>query len=190
MGSNFNIGSFNAINTDEKPKKSSSGGSKDELRKKLLFLGAIILGGVLVLFLILFIVSSVMGRNYTYDDMEEIMTNAAMAYFEDNPDKLPSENQRVEIDVATLAASGYMDEMVEYTGEDSTCTGKVTVQTNGDGYMYVPHLDCGDEYVTQSLTEVIESDVVTEGYGLYQGRSPSLSCLRTFYPCDHFLSGI
>lgn len=170
MGSNFNIGSFNAINTDEKekPKKSSSGGPKDELRKKLLFLGAIILGGVLVLFLILFIVSSVMGRNYTYDDMEEIMTNAAMAYFEDNPDKLPSENQRVEIDVATLAASGYMDEMVEYTGEDSTCTGKVTVQTNGDDYLYIPNLQCGDDYTTQSLQEVVTDKVVTEGYGLYE----------------------
>lgn len=170
MGSNFNIGSFNAINTDEEkhPKKSGSGGVNDDLRKKLLYLGGIILGGVLILFLILFIVSSITGKNYSYDDMEEIMTNAAIAYFEDNPDKLPSENQKVEIDVATLAASGYMDELVEYTGEDSTCTGKVTVQVNGDDYLYIPNLQCGDDYATQALYDVVVDNIVTEGYGLYE----------------------
>ena len=38
MGSNFNVGSFNAINTDEenKTKKTNKGGN-DDLKKKLIF---------------------------------------------------------------------------------------------------------------------------------------------------------
>lgn len=173
MATNFKIGSFNAIDTSEenenKSSKSSKGGQNPDLKKKLIFLGGVILGVVVVLFLVLYLVSLFIGKNYSYDDLETIMIQAAENYFEDHPKKLPqNENQRVEIDVETLAASEYMDPMVEYTGEESTCTGKVSVQMNGDNYMYVPHLDCGDDYVTQSLSEVVEKDIVTEGYGLYQ----------------------
>ena len=55
MGSNFNVGSFNAINTDEenKTKKTNKGGN-DDLKKKLIFLGAIILGGVLGFLVVFF----------------------------------------------------------------------------------------------------------------------------------------
>lgn len=171
MGTNFNVGSFNAINTDEenKSKSKSSKGPNDELKKKLLFLGAIIIAGVVVLFLVLFLLSSFTKKEYTYDQIEEIMRNAAVEYFKDHPGKLPeNENQRVEIDVSTLAASEYMKEMSEYTGDTISCSGKVTVQTNGSDYLYTPRLECGDEYTTKSLKEVVLEDVVTEGYGLYQ----------------------
>ena len=174
MAASFNVGSFNAIDTSEtkkskSSKSSKSGGSNNELRKKLILFGGIILGIVVVIALVLFLLSVFMTPTYTYDYIENIMVNAAEAYFEDNPKRLPqSESQRVEIDVATLAASEYMDPMTEYMGEDTSCDGQVTVQTNGDGYMYVPRLDCGDDYVTQSLSEVVTSDIVTEGYGLYQ----------------------
>ena len=171
MGSNFNIGSLNTINMNEEKKKksNSSKGSNDELKKKLLVLGGIILGGAVVLFLVLFLLSSIIQKNYTYDEIEQIMKNAAIAYFEDNPDKLPSlENERVEITADILASSEYMKEMIEYTGENQTCTGKVSVQTNGDEYLYIPKLECGEEYTTQTLNEVVTKNIITEGYGLYQ----------------------
>ena len=171
MATNFNVGSFNAIDTNEtkKSKSSGSGGSNNELRKKLVLFTGIILGAVVVIALVIFLLSIFMIPTYTYDDIENIMVNAAESYFEDHPKRLPqSENQRVEIDVDTLVASEYMDEMIEYTGEDISCEGQVTVQTNGDGYMYIPRLDCGDDYVTRSLTEVLTSNVVSEGYGLYE----------------------
>lgn len=171
MGTNFNVGSFNAINTSEekKPKSNKSHGSNDELRKRLLLFGGVVLGGAILLFLILFLLSLFMQKTYSYDDIEKIMTNAAKEYFEDHPKKLPSSaNQRVEIDVDTLVSYEYMDEMVEYTGEELTCTGKVAVQSNGSEYLYIPRLECGDDYVTQSLNEVVTKKVVTEGDGLYQ----------------------
>lgn len=169
MGSNFNVGSFNAINTDEEKKSSSHKGDDNELKKKLLFLGAIIIGGVLILFLILFLVSSFVQKNYSYDEIEEIMYDAAVQYFKDNPSKLPEdENQRVEIDASTLASYEYMKPLSEYTKDGVNCTGKVSVQTNGSDYLYSPRLECGDAYTTKSLQEAVTEQVVTEGYGLYQ----------------------
>ena len=170
MGSNFNVGSFNAINTDEenKTKKTNKGGNED-LKKKLIFLGAIILGGVLVLFLVLFLLSFLVQKSYSYDEIEDIMRNAAVQYFKDNSNKLPeNENQIVEIDASTLSSYEYMDPLSEYTKEGVTCTGKVSVQTNGSDYLYIPKLECGDAYTTTSLKEAVTQDVVTEGYGLYQ----------------------
>lgn len=168
MGTNFNVGSFNAINTNEtKDKKTSSSHSvNDDLKKRLLIFGGVIVIGVVLIAVVLLLFSN---KTYSYDDIEKIMTNAAEAYFEDHPKRLPAtESHRVEIDVETLAASEYMKEMVEYTGEGKSCSGTVTVQTNGDGYLYIPRLDCGEDYITQSLKEVVTKDVVTEGYGLYE----------------------
>ena len=170
MGSNFNVGSFNAINTDEenKTKKTNKGGNED-LKKKLIFLGAIILGGVLVLFLVLFLLSFLVQKSYSYDEIEDIMRNAAVQYFKDNSNKLPeNENQIVEIDASTLSSYEYMDPLSEYTKEGVSCTGKVSVQTNGSDYLYIPKLECGDAYTTTSLKEAVTKNVVTEGYGLYQ----------------------
>ena len=169
MGTNFKIGSFNAIDTTDAKKSTNSSKGNDDFRKRLLLFGGIILVGIIVLFLLLFLISIFFKKTYSYDDVEAIMVTAAEDYFKDHPKRLPqSENQRVEIDVDTLVASEYMDEMIEYTGEDISCEGQVTVQTNGDGYMYIPRLDCGDDYVTRSLTEVLTSNVVSEGYGLYE----------------------
>ena len=174
MGSNFNVGSFNAIDTaeDTKNKKTtkSSGGNED-LKKKLILLGVVILGGVIILALIMFVVSVFMPKSYTYDQIEKIMTSAAENYFADYPNKLPqTESERVDIDVDILASGEYMKPMIEYTGENLSCTGFVSVQTNGDDYLYIPRLDCGEEYITQPLYEAITKNVVDSGYGLYETR--------------------
>lgn len=167
MGTNFNVGSMNAINTTPDPKKKNN--DDNELKKRLVKFGGIIIGGVIVLFLVLLLASVFMKKQYSYDDIEEIMQNAAIQYFKKNEDKLPAnENQLVEIDVATLISNEYMKEMVKYTGEERTCTGKVSVQTNGDDYLYVPHLDCGDDYITQPFYQVVTGKTVTQGYGLYE----------------------
>lgn len=169
MGTNFNVGSFNAINTSEVEDKKPSNnfhGTGDDLKKKLLIFGGIIIVGVILIAVILVLFSK---KTYSYDDVEKIMTSAAENYFEDHPKRLPTtESQRVEIDVDTLVASEYMKEMVTYTGEELSCSGKVTVQTNGDDYLYIPRLDCGENYITQSLKEVVTNKVVTDGYGLYE----------------------
>lgn len=169
MGTNFNVGSFNAINTSEVKKEktsNSSHGSSNELKKRLLVFGGIIVVFVVLIAIVLLLFSN---KTYSYDDIEQVMVQAAESYFNDHPKRLPAtEMQRVEIDVDTLVASEYMKEMVSYTGDGVSCSGNVTVQTNGDGYLYVPKLDCGEDYVTQLLKEVVTKEVITEGYGLYE----------------------
>lgn len=51
MGTNFNVGSFNAINTNEtKDKKTSSSHSvNDDLKKRLLIFGGVIVIGVVLI---------------------------------------------------------------------------------------------------------------------------------------------
>ena len=169
MGTNFKIGSFNAIDTTDAKKSTNSSKGNDDFRKRLLLFGGIILVGIIVLFLLLFLISIFFKKTYSYDDVEAIMVTAAEDYFKDHPKRLPqSENQRIEISVDTLASSEYMKELSEYFGDDSSCTGLVAVQMNGDSYLYIPQLSCGDDYTTQSLKDVVSQDVVTEGYGLYQ----------------------
>ena len=106
MGTNFNVGSFNAINTSEVEDKKPSNnfhGTGDDLKKKLLIFGGIIIVGVILIAVILVLFSK---KTYSYDDIEKIMTSAAENYFEDHPKRLPTtESQRVEIDVDTLVAS-------------------------------------------------------------------------------------
>lgn len=168
MGTNFNVGSFNAINTNEtKDKKPSSSHSvNDDLKKRLLIFGGVIVIGVVLIAVVLLLFSN---KTYSYDDIENIMIDAAEAYFEDHPKRLPvSESRPVAIDVDVLAASEYMKEMIEYTGEEKSCSGRVNVYMNDGEYLYIPRLDCGEDYVTQSLKEVVIKNVTTEGYGLYE----------------------
>lgn len=170
MGTNFNVGSFNAINTNEQNEKSGRGhnlhSSDGELKKRLMLFGGVIIIVVVLISIILFLFSN---KTYSYDDIEKIMINAAESYFQDHPKRLPAtESNQVQIDVDTLVAYKYMKSMSEYTGEETTCSGTVTVHTNGDEYLYIPKLDCGKDYVTQSFKEVVTKNVVTEGYGLYQ----------------------
>ena len=60
MGTNFNVGSFNAINTSEVEDKKPSNnfhGTGDDLKKKLLIFGGIIIVGVILIAVILVLFS-------------------------------------------------------------------------------------------------------------------------------------
>ena len=82
MGSSFKIGSFNAIDTnDEKNPKSNNHGANDELKKKLLVFAGIILAVVIILFLVLYLFSLFTNKTYSYDEIEEVMVQAAESYF-------------------------------------------------------------------------------------------------------------
>ena len=179
MAANFNVGSFNKIKTDDTndtknvddASKSSSSSHKndDGFKKRIMIFVMIVIGIVLVLFLVVFLLSFFTNRNLSYSEIEDVMTNAAVSYFEDHPNRLPeSTTQRVEIDVDTLVAEEYMKDLTTYTGEEVSCSGKVSVKMNGDDYLYIPELECGDDYQTQALKDVLTKNVVTNGYGLYQ----------------------
>lgn len=155
---------------DDEVETSSSSSSDDYARKKMFRFMLFIVGGALILLLVLYTISLVAGRTYTYADIEKIMKEAAQEYFAEHPESLPREDGAiVEIDSANLAYAGKMKSLIEYTGEEVLCTGTVQVEKTGTEYLYTPYLNCGDSYVTIELYQKIisQDNIVSSGYGLY-----------------------
>ena len=122
---------------DEEESKSSKNKGQDDFKKFILKLAFIVIGGIVLLFIVLSIATAFTKGNYSYEKIEEIMTNAAKSYFADNPESLPKkETQIVEIEASTLALAGKMKDLSEYTKKGVTCTGKVSVSKSGEEYIY------------------------------------------------------
>ena len=147
-------------------KKDDKNDFKKKMIKYMLFIGI----GMIVLLLILFLVSSLGKRSYSYEKVEEIMKEAAISYFKDHPENLPQEEtQTVEIEVSNLVAEEKMKPLNEYLKDGDTCSGRVQVNKSGTTYNYTPYLSCGENYSTKFLAETVGNDanLVDSGYGLY-----------------------
>ena len=180
MGSNFNLVSRPPKKSDDEDddlkdeeevevevKKKSN---DNAMKKRMIMFMGIIVGFTVLLLLILFIASLSKSRNYSYEDIETIMKNAAVSYFKDYPEYLPTtEGGIVEVDSSNLVVAGKMKDLSEYTKEGVLCTGSVQVEKSGSEYLYSPILNCGNNYATVSLTsKVVTENVVSSGYGLYE----------------------
>ena len=182
MNTNFNI--------VKKPKKDEDIREEDEeeivleeekttssasaARKKMFSFMAIIVAITILLLFVLYIISLFSKHVYTYSDIETILRDAAVAYFNDNPDSLPKDDGSiVEIDSSNLVAAEKMKDLSEYTKEDVTCSATVQVEKSGTEYLYTPYLNCGDSYVTEELYKKIVDgeNIVTSGYGLYSTKN-------------------
>ena len=152
-------------------KESKSSGNSDFLRKRMVRFMLIVIFVMVFLLLVLYLLSISTKHSYTYREVENIMKEAAVAYFKEYPEHLPlEEGNIVEIDSSNLANAGKMKPLTEYVGEDKTCSGVVQVEKSGTNYLYVPYLNCGDDYVTLELYRKVSANetIVTSGYGLYQ----------------------
>ena len=178
MGSSFNLvkkpnkeeefeeEEENVVLDEDKPSKKSG---DDDMKKRLFLLMGIIVGGVIILLFILWIVSLLSPKNYSYDDIEAIMTDAAKSYFADYPNYLPAnDGDIVEINAVNLVAAEKMKDLSEYRS-DVACAGTVQVQKAGNDYLYVPYLNCGDSYYSVELYNKVLTDnpATTSGEGLY-----------------------
>lgn len=142
---------------------SNEEGKAKLIKMMLLAIVVIVIGVLLIIF-----VTSLTGGKKSYEDIEQIMSNAAESYFKDHPESLPKKDGGTQtVDISVLIAEGKMKEMTKYT--DTACTGSVKVQKTGTTYSYIPKLDCGEAYTTTALYRVIRDDnkIVTSGYGLY-----------------------
>lgn len=145
--------------------------TKDKSAKKRMFtMMGIIVGGMVVLLLVLYIVSIFFHKSYSYTEIEKILKDAAVSYFKDYPENLPTdEGNIVEIDASNLIVAEKMKDFSEYTKEGVTCSGTVQVEKAGTEILYTPYLNCGEDYFTEELYKTItkEENVVSSGYGLY-----------------------
>lgn len=135
---------------------------------KFIIIGIILL---VLLFVTLWVISLVRGGKLSFEKIENKMAKAAESYYKANQDLLPVKDYaKVELNVDILAKEGYMKVLDEYADENVSCTGKVVVLKNGNNYTYIPKLECGEDYSTNSLVQELTSsnNIVTESDGLYE----------------------
>lgn len=156
---------------DTAPKKKSSSSNDDDMKKKILKLMFIVLIIFVLFLLVMYLMSILNKRTYTYTEVEQVMKNAGKNYFKNHSEYLPKdEGDTVQVDVKNLVNEGYMKDLYEYLGEETSCVGSVTCEKiSSTGYAYSPYLNCGDAYETIELYKKIANDetVVTSGDGLY-----------------------
>lgn len=157
---------------EEKTDKKTTSNNNDDMKKKLLKLMLAVLV-IFVLFLLVIYLMSVLNKKaYTYTEVEQVMKTAGEKYFKNHTEYLPKDiGDSVTVDVKNLVAEGYMKDLYEYLGDETSCVGSVTCEKNtSTSYSYSPYLNCGDSYETIELYKKIASDgaIVTSGDGLYQ----------------------
>lgn len=128
-----------------------------------------IVGAVLLIFILAIVIILVLeSRPKSYATIEERMRKAAIKYYEDNKESLPQNiNDKVVVGLNTLEIK-YMKAVQKMVKKGVICNGEVRVIKNSDGFLYIPYLNCGNEYNTEELSKVITKNVVTEGNGLYK----------------------
>ena len=149
---------------------SSSNNNGDDAKKRLIKIMMFIVIGTVCFIFILFVLSLFTKKSYKYNEVEEILSNAAKEYFNDHPESLPKEDGSVvEIDSSNLVVEVKMKDLSEYLKDGKSCTGSVQVEKIGADYVYSPYLNCGTDYITIELYKKIVNDnnIVTSGNGLY-----------------------
>lgn len=141
------------------------------INKKLFKYIIIIVCVFIGFFLILGIIKLIIGNKISYQKIEDKMSQAAINYMKNNDAdvSMPEENEVITIDVEDLIANKNMKELSKYVKKsDVSCTGKVIVRKQDDSYLYIPYLDCGDDYKTTTLKDhITDIGTVDSGDGLY-----------------------
>lgn len=138
--------------------------------KKMFYMLTIGLGLVLFVIIIIIIIANTVGGRLSFEKVEDKMKAAAIKYYNSHEEELPKTNgTTVTINAATLSNSKKMKALNNITPKGTNCTGEVIVTKNGDNYLYSPILNCGSEYHTRKLYEVVTEpkNIVISGEGLY-----------------------
>lgn len=139
-------------------------------KKKAIYL----IGGIVIIILIFF-VFNIIGTKFfaknSYTQIENVMKNAAIKYYNDNKDDLPKNNgDSEEIDDSTLSDKKYMKSMERLLNDKKkSCIGNVRVTNVNNNYKYTSILDCGDDYKTISFIDYLKenNEIVDNGDGMY-----------------------
>lgn len=147
----------------------------NEYIKKIGSKNLIIIGIVIIVVITCIVGGSLLYYNFFYkksfSEIEDIMVSSAKSYYSKNKSELPGEiGSNTEIDVSTLVSREYMKSIADYVkNEDVACKAKVNVTNVNNSYRYVPILDCGKYYATETMVSHIKDneEVVSEKEGLY-----------------------
>lgn len=142
-------------------------------KKKLIIIGASLIGFLVVVLLATWIISIVKPHYYTYEEVEEKITLAVKSYYETNPTLVPTKDGDYTIQYSTLVEGKHIKPLNEILKDGDNCTVEIVVNKSGDNIAYLPYLTCPGSYETKELYKVIKenSPVVTEGSGLYESEN-------------------
>ena len=142
-------------------------------KKKLIIIGASLVGFLVVVLLATWIISIVKPHYYTYEEVEEKITLAVKSYYETNPTLVPTTDGDYTIQYSTLVEGKHIKPLNEILKDGDNCTVEIVVNKSGDNIAYLPYLTCPGSYETKELYKVIKenSPVVTEGSGLYESEN-------------------
>lgn len=140
---------------------------KDKKMMPLLMITGIV---IIAFILIMVIISAVSGKRLTYEKVENKLLSAAESYYKTRENELPQQNgASVAVSAETLATAKKMKSLNKIVPKGANCSGKVIVTKNGEYYLYSPILECGTEYSSKKLTNVVtdRDNIVISGEGLY-----------------------
>lgn len=139
-------------------------------KKGIIILGGSIIGILVILLLVVWLLTVLKPRTYTYDGIEQEIISATKKYFKDHENELPKNDGSYSLQYSTLVAGEYIKPLNEILKDGNTCNAQVIINKSGNDFTYVPYLNCGENYVTRELYKQILEDnsVVTTGSGLYK----------------------
>lgn len=167
-----NIGQKLKTSNSNKKVSATPTSDKAKARKQLLKVVGIVSGVLIVIFLGFLLLTIIIGRNYSYEQIEQILKNAGVKYYKIQEVLLPSsDGEKSEVDASTLSSEEYkLMKPLSKLKKNAVCTGKVVVQKINNDFVYTPYLDCGDKYKTEELYKAVidKNKIMTSGNGLYE----------------------
>lgn len=141
----------------------------DSSKKTLIIAGSSIVGFIIVVLLIIWIISLIKPKYYTYEEVEEIVLEATKEYYEANPKMLPANDGDYNLQYQALVTGEFIKPLNELLVDGASCSIEIVVTRYNDNYSYIPYLTCPGNYETKELyKQVIDNnEIKTSGTGLY-----------------------
>ena len=110
------------------------------------------------------------GEPKSYDQIENIVVEAAEKYYEQKSDLLPTkEGESVRVNVGTLIEANLLSEIYDPNDKSNKCNGYVDVIKIVNTYSYMPYLNCPGNYEPEYLADKIKNSTLDEyGNGVYE----------------------
>lgn len=143
-----------------------------KMDKKLINKLFFILFIIFIIIVVIIVIQVIKGNRTSYSSIEEKMIIAAKKYYSEDEQGIEEfkdiSNKEISINIDTLVEKKYLKDLSKLTpNKDAVCTGKVNAKTNNNYILYTAFLDCGEDYKTKYLSDVIKKNVVESGDGLY-----------------------
>lgn len=127
---------------------------------------------IVIIFVVIIVIKLIKGNRTSYENIEEKMIISAKEYYSTDEQGIEEfkevSNKEISVDIDTLIEKGYLKDITKLTpNKEAVCKGKVRVKTNNNYTLYTAFLDCGEDYKTKYLSDVLKKNVVESGDGLY-----------------------